>query len=127
MSSLAASTKAAAFFVLGIAFAGAIVATTHYADAQFGLRRPMQTVVGLHWSFQRAELAAQTTQAVPAKCLSTESVISGGYTTLGAEGNPTVQVLSSYPDHFENSYVVNVRNASQNRVTVYSYVGCALR
>lgn len=124
MSFPAVHAKAAAFFVLGVFFTGAVVATTHAASAQFG--RP-QTASTIRWTFQRADVPSRSQTVIAAKCLATERVISGGYKLVNVNDGTNVNILQSYPDNFENAYVVVVANSLSSSIVAYSDVGCELK
>jgi hypothetical protein len=121
MSFLAVHAKAVTFFVLGVFVTAVAVATTHAASAQFG--RP-QAVSSIRWSFQRAEVPGRGQGVIAAKCLPTERVISGGYKLVNVNDGSNVNVLQSYPDNFENAYVVVISNGFTTPIVAYSDVGC---
>lgn len=123
MSFLAVHAKAALFFALGILVSGVVVATTHAAYAQFG--RSQQAVGRLSWYFQRGEVPGPGQVAIAAKCPATESIVSGGFKLVNVGDGSNVHVLQSYPDNFENAYVIVVRNNLGSPITAYSDVGCA--
>lgn len=126
MAIVGGRSRAAVFFMLGALVTCAIVATTRYADAQFGFRRPMAGTT-IAWSFKRAEIPGTSVGVVAAKCLTTESVVSGGYSLVNVGDGTKVHVFQSYPDHFENAYVVQIRNDFSSPIVAYSYVGCQPR
>lgn len=123
MSFLNGSVKATIFFALGVLATCVVVATTHAAYAQFGLRQAGQVVGSLIWSFQRAEVPTGQGSVV-AKCPAGDVVISGGYKLVNVDASRT-HVLQSYPDNFENAYVVVILNNYPSPITAYSDVGCA--
>jgi hypothetical protein len=123
MSFLATNAKAATFFVLGVLLSCAAVAMTHAADAQFGLRRAAHVVGGLTWYFQRADIPTGQ-GSVAAKCPPGEVIISGGYKLVNVDAT-RVHILQSYPDNFENAYVVVIRNDYPGPIIAYSDVGCS--
>ena len=125
MSFLEVHTKAAVFFVLGALFSGIVVATTLYADAQFGPHRP-QTLNSLRWVTQRQELSAGGLAFVVAKCSATEKVVSGGYDLVPRGADPAkIYLLAALPEPGENGYKLYVANGSSVSILVFSYAGCA--
>lgn len=124
--SLPAVRRAAVFYALGVLSSAVLVATTHYADAYtFGSQHPR--ALGIRWVSQRMDVAALSAVPIAAKCASTEDVVSGGYMINGANDGSQVNVLHSYPDRFENGYVVYVSNGRSHAITVYSVAGCVPR
>jgi hypothetical protein len=121
MSFLALHAKAAIFFVLGVFVTGVVVATTHAAAAQFGRAHAVSSI---RWTFTRADVPARGQTVIEAKCLSTESVISGGYKLVNVNDGADVHILQSYPDNYENAYVVIVANSLSSPIVAYSDVGC---
>lgn len=128
MSFVSTYAKAAVFFVLGVLFTSIVVATTLYADAQFGAHRFPQAV-SLRWVTERKELTPLASAFVVAKCSSTESVVTGGYDlTIGGAKPSDVYVLGATPEEGRNGYrVYAVNGSSTNNITVFSYAGCAAR
>lgn len=125
---LSTHTKAAVFFVLGVLVSSIVVATTLYADAQFGSRRFQPALTTLRWSTERKDLSAGGLAFVVAKCASTESVVSGGYDlAIGGADPAKVYVLAAHPSQGENGYKVYVANASTNSILVFSYAVCTPR
>lgn len=123
MAFLAMHAKAVLFFVLGVLVSGVVAATTHAAYAQFG--RPQPSAVSLSWYFQRAEVPGTGQGVIAAKCPSTERVVSGGFKLINVNDGSRVHVLQSYPDNFENAYVVVVSNGFASPIVAYADVGCA--
>jgi hypothetical protein len=124
MSFPAVQAKAAIFFALGVFVSGVVVATTHAASAQFG--RP-QTVSSIRWTFERGQIPGPGQGVIAAKCLPTERVVSGGYKLVNVNDGSNVHVLQSYPDNFENAYVVVISNGFSSPIVAYSDVGCELK
>jgi hypothetical protein len=52
-------------------------------------------------------------------------VVSGGFKLLNVNDGSNVHVLQSYPDNFENAYVIVVSNGFSSPIAAYSDVGCA--
>jgi len=117
--------KATFFFVLGVLVSCVVVATTNTAYAQFG--RPQQAVSKLSWYSQRAEVPGPGQGVIAAKCPSTERVVSGGFKLVNVNDGSKVHVLQSYPDNFENAYVIVVSNGFSSPIIAYSDVGCEPR
>lgn len=114
--------------MLGVLVCGTIVATTLYADAQFGSQRLSLRPNGIRLVSQRQELAGLSVAFIEAKCASTESVLSGGYDLVIRGADPTkVSVLSALPDPGINGYKVYVANSSSTSILVFSYAGCVAR
>jgi hypothetical protein len=127
MSFLEKHAKAAVFFVLGVMVSCVVVATTLYADAQFGASR-FRPALQLTFISQKKELTPLALAFVTAKCPTTDRVVSGGYDlAIGGADPAKVYVLSALPEPGENGYKVYVANASSNSINVFSYAQCTPR